>query len=116
CIGGILLLLVGILFVSDRPALHPAAPAGAVRHSILIALAAGSAIGIAALVSSFASRLRIVASSVAALAVVLELMVFVPTETFAKRGEPYRTPDWVKAVSDRNPSDRIFGFDGILYP
>ncbi len=115
-IGGILLLLVGILFISDRPALHPAVPAGAVRHSILIALVAGSVIALATLLSSFARRFRIVASSVAMLAVVLELLMFVPTETFARRGEPYRTPDWVKLVSDRNPTDRVFGFDGILYP
>jgi len=87
-----------------------------VRQCIFIAVGAGAIVGISAFAASYKRRAWRIAAIAALVTVVVELLLFVPDDNFAKRAEPYRTPGWMRMLADRKPEDRVFGFDSILYP
>lgn len=62
---------------------------------------------------------RRLAPWLAGIAVVTELMAFVPHGIYARRYEPYVEPPWIAPIRrglESKPLTRVYGLDGLLYP
>jgi hypothetical protein len=112
---GVVSVLLRILYVSERSILRTA-PEGAVRHSLFIGFAACLLVTAVAFLAASIPRFRRFAALIAALTVIGELSMFMPNDTYSKRADPYLAPDWTVLLAQAQPTDRVFAFDGVLYP
>jgi len=112
---GVVAVLLRILYVSERAVLRTA-PAGEVRHNLLIGFSSLVVVGAIAFIAASIPRLRRFTAVVATLTVIVELLIFMPNDIYSKRVDPYLPPPWIAFMADAQQTDRVFAFDGVLYP